>query len=194
MPVEMIPFEGQLDLAIVRRALWLVGKPGPVLRWTFTLLAGPFVLLMVVLLFHDPDPSLFVGPAVLGGLIAWVWLAPLSAARSTLRANQALYGTLRGAATPAGVELRNEHTISKFPFSLYDRFKASQSLVVLVHANGVLDLFPREFFHSDDDFARFRGLVVSQVRPSRDLRRFLVPLAIWLAILLALIAIGIWRS
>lgn len=192
--MEKILFEGQFDLSIVRRALWLVGKPGPVLRWTFTLLAGPFVLLSVVFLFREFDASLFITPAIFAGMIAYVWLAPLGAARATLRANRALNGTLRGEATAEGVELHTEHTTSKFPFSLYNRFKASKSLVVLVHDNGTLDLFPREFFRSDGDFARFRELVVAQVRPSRDVKRFLVPLAIWAAIVLFLVALWFWQS
>lgn len=61
----MIPFEGQLNLSMVRRALWLVGKPGPILRWTFTLLAAPFALLSRVVLVREPDDSLWVPPIVL---------------------------------------------------------------------------------------------------------------------------------
>ena len=190
--MDAIEFEGQLTLPVMRRALLLVGKPGPILRWTFTALAAPFILMSLVVVFRDPgDSSLLVAPVILGGLTLFIWFSPTFAARSNLRNNRGQF-PLGGRITDDGVELRDQYSSSNFPFSIFRRFKASKTLVVLVHENGGINLFPREFFHSDRDFETFKHVVAQKVRPSRDIRSFLM-FALWFVVfLIVVMAYVVW--
>jgi len=109
-------------------------------------------------------------PAFWVSWLVFLWvILPVVNARRAEQTSLIFGSPLHGVATDAGIHLESEYGSSSLPWGVFFRFKMTDALVVLYQSSRTMNVFPRSFFGSDEDWRIFRAWVTERVpaRPSK---------------------------
>lgn len=167
-----INFGGEFSEANVRQAIKLVSRPTGwrrITRWLMpvgTLLA--LGLSVYVILTGEEDLSYrMLRSGILFLLLGYYSISPYLKARQLgtqfwRRLQQ--QGRQRGQADALGVTWQAGERSSQIGWDQFDRRFETPDLLVLLTAEGVLHMFPRQFFASESDWKRFIDLTSTRVK------------------------------
>jgi len=82
-----------------------------------------------------------------------------------LWANPALQADLKGSITRNGITYSLNQGQNEMPWSRFRRIRRARGLTTLVARDGLLVIFPRHFFKTDNDWLKFNQLVDNSIIP-----------------------------
>ncbi len=170
-----VRFEGRLDRKMYVDAQRLYLKPGGrgvVLLVLAILLIGYGVIGVPLVQGSRPSAGAIAGvPAFMALWLVFLWIiSPILNARRVERTNKMFGIPLRGVAKETGIHLESEFGTSELPWTVFFRFKMTDTLVILYLSAHMFHVFPRSFFRSDEDWRIFRAWMAEKV-PARSWRR-----------------------
>jgi hypothetical protein len=193
-----IPFQGQLNEAMLRRMTLMALRPTRS-RFVFILFMA-FAFLWGLVIFpwiHGQSLDLYgyiPAALIVCGLTytTLVW-----GPKKQLQGTKLLQGPRTGRAGDEGLHLETSYGRSDLPWDVFTRAKIGKQIVLLYTSTvgSTVYPFPREFFGSDTDWDGFVGLVrrhVSLTMPKQGLRgRPWLVFLLWLVIFF--IVILVWN-
>ncbi len=170
-----IKFQGQYTRILLIRALALANKPRPFWRGVSQALQVAVIVLILI-----ATLSLFRSVAPLQArLIPWLatifllaylrvsaFIVPfLSVDR--LWKNPAMRAPISGQVNKEGVSYKSSENRRTYTWDHLAQLRKSKDLMVMLTDEGVLSIYPREFFTSDEDWKRFGEMATSKVKDVR---------------------------
>jgi YcxB-like protein len=192
-----IPFQGQVDLGMLRRVNRTTLAPSRGFKIAGVILALLFFWAFVIVPVSHGEPftNALPGIAIALALIGFfVYSVFVSGPRKVLESHKLLQDPFSGRITDSGVHLETPHSQADLPWDVFFRAKIGKDLVLLYQSIQLFNVFPREFFASDADWQAFLEVVrrhVSLKEPGRA--KILWKLVLWMIILMAVALLwAIW--
>lgn len=185
-----IPFQGQIDVSVLKRMNGLFFLPTRKHKIFLGLVAFFLVWgLVIAPLTHGGSlKGMFAPLAVVLIVVALLAYSLITGPRKVLKSGKLLQEPITGRVTETGVHLETPHSRSDFPWDVFFKARIGPDLVLLYHSIQVCNAFPREFFASDADWQSFVDLVRQRVtqhpRTTAQPIGFLKGLVLWLVIFL----------
>jgi hypothetical protein len=185
--MSAIPFRGSITQENYLRATRLALRPSRSLAILLGLGAAGLLFAFVV------EP--LVAGAGVREVLPFLVVAPLFAAmawfvipRSVLRAlksNKLLQAPIEGSAAEDAISMRTPTGTATLPWDLFYRVKASENMVLLYQGINVFNMFPQEFFASEEDWRTFRSWALARTpgEPTKNpLWRLLRRMVFWIIV------------
>ncbi len=171
----MITFQGQYTRILLIRALALANKPKPFWRGVaqaLTVAAIGLVLVATLGLFRSVVPlqARLIPWLATVFLLAYLSISPyivpfLSVNR--LWSNPSMHGPVSGRVNKDGVFYKSTDKGRTYNWEQITQLRKSKDLLVLLTGEGVLSIYPRAFFSSEEDWKNFVALANSKVKDIR---------------------------
>jgi hypothetical protein len=164
-----IRFEGQYDRALFYRAVLLANQPDRsrrgLLNVMLLVVLGGALALLVRLVeggsFQD-NWIYIVGWAFMALVVGRAFLPPLWVAHK-MWAVPGPRRALKGRVTQWGITYRLDQGRNEIRWERINRMRKTNSLVTLVTKDGLLLIFPRQFFDNSADWRNFNQLVQTKI-------------------------------
>jgi len=160
-----INFQGQYAKDLFFRAVRLANRPAKNQQRFITMMTIFSIAAIGVMLYRIFETGdwkgnliLLVAALVLGGIVAWVYLAPYFTARK-MWANPGTRRALKGQVTNRGITYILEAGINEIRWERFTRVRKTEDMVTLIRNDGLMVIFPPRFFKKTSDWRRFVKLV-----------------------------------
>ena len=164
-----IKFHGKYDKQLFFRSVRLANQPARSQRFLQPLMLVFVLAAIGVLVARLVESGDILGNAsyiavimIAGSFVARAYSLPYFAARK-LWANPALQEDLRGSITRNGIIYKLKQGQNEMPWSRFRRIRRARGLTTLVARDGLLVIFPRHFFKTDNDWLKFNQLVDNSI-------------------------------
>ena len=164
-----IKFRGKYDRNLFFRSVRLANQPARSQRFLQPLMMVFVVVAIVVLVGRLINSGDLLGNAsyiavimIAGSFVARAYMLPYMAARK-LWANPAVQADLNGSVTRKGITYSLKQGQNEMPWSRFRRIRRASGLTTLVARDGLLVIFPRHFFRTDNDWLKFNQLVDNSI-------------------------------
>jgi hypothetical protein len=164
-----INFQGQYDRDLFFKAVALANRPPKnrqrLLSFMFVIAIGALgVISYRIILTGDLFGNvLYLAAAIfMGGFVAQIFLRPYFVARK-LWENPGTRRPLKGRITNQWVTYEFPEGENRIEWERFNRLQKTDNLVTLVRNDGLLLVFPRDFFKSESNWKKFNKLVVEKV-------------------------------
>jgi hypothetical protein len=166
-----IKFRGRYDKKLFFRSVRLANQPARSQRFIQPLMLVFVLAALGILVDRLVTSRDLLGNAsyiavimIAGGFVARGYLLPILAARK-LWANPSLQDELSGSITRNGIIYSLKQGQNEMPWNRFRRVRRAPGLTTLVARDGLLVIFPRRFFRSDNDWFKFNQVVDSNLIP-----------------------------
>jgi len=166
-----IKFHGKYDKNLFFRSVRLANQPARSQRFLQPLMLVFVLVALGVLVVRLVNSGDILGNAsyiavimIAGSFVARAYMLPYLAARK-LWANPALQADLKGSITRNGITYSLNQGQNEMPWSRFRRIRRARGLTTLVARDGLLVIFPRHFFKTDNDWLKFNQLVDNSIIP-----------------------------
>ena len=166
-----IQFQGQYDRDLFFKAVALANRPPKNRQRLLSLMLVIAIGAIGVIGYRIITSGDLLGNAVylaaaifMGGFVGQIFLRPYLAARK-LWENPGVQRPLKGTITNQGITYVFPQGENKIGWNQFNRLQKTANLVTLVRKDGLLVVFPRNFFKSDSNWQKFNKLVASKVIP-----------------------------
>jgi len=151
-----IEFGGRYGYEHFRAARAATGGLRPAFRWMLLSIVAFFGVGLLAIWFKEgADPRRLVPYLGAAALIGFFLAAKRMAERRAYEGQSRQEAELQGTADAEGLETRSERSSSKTAWSHYQQVTVRQDVILLHQSPQIVTYFPRSFFASDQDFARF---------------------------------------
>ncbi|HBG74677.1 MAG: hypothetical protein A2X25_11640 [Chloroflexi bacterium GWB2_49_20] len=164
-----IKFRGKYDRKLFFKSVRLANQPARSQRWVQPLMLVFVAVALWVLVIRLADSGDILGNAsyiavvmIAGSFVARSYLLPYLAARK-LWANPAVQGDLAGSIAKQGIVYSLKQGQNEMPWSRFRRVRKADGLTTLVARDGLLVIFPRQFFKTETDWQKFNQLVDANI-------------------------------
>jgi len=166
-----IKFHGKYDKNLFFRSVRLANQPARSQRFLQPLMLVFVLVALGVLVVRLVNSGDILGNAsyiavimIAGSFVARAYMLPYLAARK-LWTNPALQADLKGSITRNGITYSLNQGQNEMPWSRFRRIRRARGLTTLVARDGLLVIFPRHFFKTDNDWLKFNQLVDNSIIP-----------------------------
>lgn len=164
-----IKFSGKYDKELFFRSVRLANLPARSQRFLQPLMLVFVLTALIVLMVRLVNSGDLVGNAsyiavimITGSFVARAYLLPVLAARK-LWSNPALQSELHGRVTRNGIIYTLQKGQNEMPWNRFRRIRRARGLTTLVARDGLLVIFPRHFFKTDNDWQKFNQWVDANI-------------------------------
>jgi hypothetical protein len=165
----VIKFRGRYQKGLFFTAVQLANRSRNSSRWVqplmflFTLVAIAVLVYRLVISGDILGNAAYIAVVMIaGGFVISNYLQTYLTARK-LWANKNLQEELRGKVSNEGIDYNLKQGKNLIPWSRINRVRRMSNLSTLVTKDGLLLVFPRYFFSSDQDWKKFNDLLDSRV-------------------------------
>ncbi|MEW5869699.1 MAG: YcxB family protein [Chloroflexota bacterium] len=160
----LIEYQGQLTKSDLLQSLILHHRPSrPVGAIRLGLVALIVLSYLYYFILYSPrdlleELGIVVALLMIVYLVAAPFIKPYEALPGFLR-DRDLTSLISGKVTDQTITVKTASLTSELKWNLYHKHKRTPNLVLLYQAEDWYNLFPRSFFHSEDDWRAFLQLV-----------------------------------
>jgi hypothetical protein len=164
-----INFQGQYDRDLFFRAVMLANRPPKNRQRLLSVLLVVAIGALGVISYRIITTGDLLGNAIylaaaifMGGLVVQIFLRPYFVARK-LWENPGTRRPLRGTVTNRGITYVLPEGENQIEWGRFNRLQRNDQMVTLVRKDGLLIVFPRSFFKSENNWKKFNRLVDEKV-------------------------------
>lgn len=164
-----IRFSGKYDKKVFFRAVHLANQPSRRKPWVLPAIAMAVMVVFVILVIRlissrdiIENASYIAIIMIAGGFTARSYLLPYLAARKLWK-NRSIHEEHMGNISQTAIVYHLKIGKNEIPWQRFARVRKTNDFTALVTRDGLLIIFPKEFFRSSSDWERFNRLVGSKV-------------------------------
>jgi len=109
-------------------------------------------------------PQVFLGDAIFFAVVSLLYFGIVEMGRrGAWKANEKMQSRIQGVVREGEIEWQGNYTTTRFPWPMFKRVRDLGDLVIVKYSWNCGFYFPRHFFGSEDDWARFKARVAANV-------------------------------
>jgi len=160
-----IQFQGQYDKKLFFRAVKLANQPTRNQRRFIVIMAIFAIVAIGLMIYRIIQTGDLIGNVILlggalisGCIVAWIFLIPYFTAQK-MWANPGTRRKLKGNISNQGITYILESGLNEIIWERFNRVRYKEDFIALVRNDGLLVIFPQQFFKKASDWRKFMKLV-----------------------------------